>query len=153
VAHFGRLGMTLRFCLAFALGLSFSSALWSGDAKDSGYIQGTWLPSSAELGGNKFPEEVRKSIKLVVKDGKYTVTVGMAPDHGTIKLDPSAKPKAIDITGTEGPNKGKTIRAIYELDGDTSRVCYDLGGKSRPTQFKSAAGTQLFLVTYKREKR
>jgi len=37
-------------------------------------------------------------------------------------------------------------------DGDTLRVCYDLSGKSRPTEFKTKEVTQLFLVTYKREK-
>ena len=73
-------------------------------------------------------------------------------DQGTIKLNASAKPKALDITGTEGPNKGKTIPAIYERKGDTLRVCYDLSGRKRPTEFKTEAGTQLFLVEYKRQK-
>ena len=144
--------MTLRHCMALALVLSFSSAAWSKDAKDEDAVQGTWLASTAELGGQKFPDEVRKSIKLVIKDGKYTVTVGDRPDKGTTKMDSSAKPKTIDITGTDGPNKGKTMLAIYELNGDTLRVCYDLSGKSRPTEFKTTAGTQLFLVTYDREK-
>src|SRR4051794_40819519 len=35
----------------------------------------------------------------------------------------------MDITGTSGPNKGKTILAIYEQKGDTLRICYDLSGK------------------------
>jgi uncharacterized protein (TIGR03067 family) len=115
-------------------------------------MQGTWVPASAELGGKMFPDELRKSIKLVVKDDTYTVTIGKTVDQGTVKLKPTAKPKELDITGTDGPNKGKTILAIYELDGDTLRVCYDLGGKNRPTAFESKEGTQLFLVTYKREK-
>jgi uncharacterized protein (TIGR03067 family) len=115
-------------------------------------IEGTWLPSAAELGGKAFPDEVRKTIKLVVKGDRYTVTAGKQIDQGTVKLNPKAKPKTLDITGTEGPNKGKTILAIYEQDGDTLRVCYDLSGKSRPTEFKTTADTQLFLVTYKREK-
>jgi uncharacterized protein (TIGR03067 family) len=145
--------MLLKLFLAPVLVLSFSSAAWSADARDGDAIQGTWLPSAAELAGEKFPDEVRKSIKLVVKDGKYTVTVGKEVDQGTVKLNPSAKPKALDITGTDGPNKGKTILTIYELDGDTLRVCYDLSGKSRPTEFNTKADTQLFLVTYKRENR
>jgi uncharacterized protein (TIGR03067 family) len=91
-------------------------------------------------------------MKLVVKGDRYTVTVGKKVDKGTVKLKPSAKPKEMDITGTDGPNKGKTIRAIYERDGDMLRVCYDLGGKKRPTEFKTRRGTQLFLVTYKRRK-
>ena len=144
--------MLLKLIVVSALALTFSLAAWSGDAKDGDAIQGTWLPSTAELGGKMFPDEVRKTIKLVVKDDKYTVTVGKSVDQGTVKLNPSAKPKEMDITGIDGPNKGKTILAIYERDGDTLRVCYDLSGKSRPTEFKTGEGTQLFLVTYKREK-
>ena len=41
------------------------------------------------------------------------------------------------ITGTEGPNHGRTFPAIYELKGDTLRICYDLSGAKRPTEFKS----------------
>jgi uncharacterized protein (TIGR03067 family) len=137
--------------VAFVVALSFSSAVRSDDAKDD-KLDGTWLPTSAELGGQPFPEEVRKTIKLVIKDDKYTVTVGTQADQGTVKRMPSATPKALDITGTEGPNKGKTILAIYELKGDTLRVCYDLSGKKRPTEFKTESGTQLFLVEYKRQK-
>ena len=144
--------MTLMQLLAFAVVLTFSSAAWSGDTNDD-TIDGAWLPTSAELGGQKFSDDVRKTIKLVVKDDKYTVTVGMQVDRGTVKLNPSAKPKALDVTGTDGPNKGKTFPAIYERNGDTLRVCYDLSGKSRPAEFKTAKQTQEYLVTYKRAKR
>ncbi|HJZ59542.1 MAG TPA: TIGR03067 domain-containing protein [Gemmataceae bacterium] len=144
--------MTLMPFVVLTLMLSFSLAARSGDAKDGDAIQGIWLPSAAEFGGKMFPEEVRKTIKLVVEGDKYTVTVGKEVDRGTVKLNPAAKPKELDITGTDGPNKGMTILAIYERDGDTLRVCYDLSGKSRPTEFKTKEGTQLFLVTYKREK-
>lgn len=137
--------------VAFALGLSFSSASWGGDARDD-TLQGTWLPSSAEFGGQAFPDEARKSIQLVVKDDTYTVTVGKVVDRGTIKRMPSASPKAMDIIGTDGPNKGKTVLAIYERKGDTLRVCYDISGKKRPTEFKTEAGGQLFLVEYKKQK-
>ena len=144
--------MTRKPFLALALILACSSAARSADGKDD-TIDGTWLASAAELGGKAFPDEVRKSIKLVIKGDQYTVTVGTMPDRGTCKRNPSAKPKALDITGTDGPNKGKTILAIYERDGDTLRVCYDLSGKARPTEFRTKEGTRLFLVTYKREER
>ena len=144
--------MLLRPFVLLTFVLALSSVARSDDAKTA-TIEGTWLPSSAELAEKKFPDEVRKSIKLVVAGDKYTVTVGDKIDKGTVKLDPKAKPKALDITWTEGPNKGKTIRCIYERDGDTLRICYDLSGKGRPKAFETKAGTQLFLVTYKREKR
>ncbi len=132
--------------------LSLCLVASGGDAKDGDTVQGTWVPSTAELGGKRFPDKVLKTIKLVVKDDKYTVTVGKAIDEGTVKLNPKAKPKEMNIIGTNGPNKGKTILAIYERDGDTLRICYDLSGKGRPSEFKTKEGTQLFLVTYKREK-
>jgi uncharacterized protein (TIGR03067 family) len=144
--------MLLKPFVVLTLVLLFALSARSGGAKDGDSIQGTWLPSTAELGGKMFPDDVRKTIKLVVKDDKYMVTVGKVVDQGTVKVNPSAKPKELDITGTDGPNKGKTFLAIYERDGDTLRVCYDLSGKSRPTEFKTREGTQLFLVTYKREK-
>lgn len=145
--------MLVKLFASFVLLLAFAVVVRSDDAKKDGEpFQGTWLPTAAELGGTPFPEEVRKSIKLVVKGDQYTVTVGKEVDQGTVKRNPSAKPKELDITGTDGPNKGKTYLAIYEHDGDTMRVCYDLSGKARPTEFKSTEGTLLFLVTYKREK-
>ena len=143
--------MPLKLFVACVLVVSCSSAAWGGDAKDD-TLEGAWLPSVAELAGKPFPDEVRKTIRLEIKGDQYTVTVGTVPDRGTCKRNPSAKPKALDITGTEGPNKGKTILAIYERNGDTLRVCYDLSGKSRPGEFKTAAGTPLFLVEYKRQK-
>ncbi|HEY7090299.1 MAG TPA: TIGR03067 domain-containing protein [Tepidisphaeraceae bacterium] len=130
--------------LAFVVSLSL--------AADGDKIDGTWLPAKAELAGKPWPEEVRKVTKLVVKGEDYLVTVGNSPDKGTIKLNPAAKPKEMDLTGVEGPNKGKTFLCIYEQNGDTLRICYDLSGKARPTEFKTTEGTQLFLVTYERAK-
>lgn len=143
--------MMLKQVVAFALVISAVSAAWGDESKEES-LDGVWLPSSAELGGTKFPEKVRRSIKLEIKGEQYTVTVGTMPDRGTCKKNPSAKPKTLDIIGVEGPNKGKTILAIYERDGDTLRVCYELSGKGRPSEFKSTEGSQLFLVEYKREK-
>ena len=57
----------------------------------------------------------------------------------------------MDVIGTDGPNKGKTFLAIYELEGDMLRICYDLAGKTRPTAFATEQGTKLFLVRYRRK--
>jgi uncharacterized protein (TIGR03067 family) len=144
--------MHLNHFAGSALVLSLALLAGSASAADDDDIQGTWLPETAELGGKMFPDEIRKTIKLTIKDNKYKVEIGKITDEGTCKLKATAKPKELDITGTDGPNKGKTIPAIYELNGDTLRVCYDLSGKDRPTEFKTKEGTQHFLVTYKRQK-
>ena len=78
-------GMNRRMMLAVSMMvLSLSSIARSQDddkaKKDRTDMQGTWVPSAAELDGEKLPDEAIKSIKLVVKDDKYTVTVGDAVD-------------------------------------------------------------------------
>jgi uncharacterized protein (TIGR03067 family) len=105
------------------------------------------------MGDFKFDENMLKSMKLVIEGNKYTVTFADSVDKGTTKVDATAKPKTMDIMGTEGANKGKTMLAIYEDNGDTMRVCYDLTGKMRPTEFKTTADKPFFLVTWKREKK
>jgi uncharacterized protein (TIGR03067 family) len=143
--------MTRTFCLcfAFALTLAAGAADAPGDAES---IKGTWTPAKAELAGNPMPDTLLKTIILKLDHGNYDVSVAGHPDKGTYTLEPSSKPKAITIKGTEGPNKGKTIPAIYELKGDSLRICYDLSGATRPAKFKTVPGTQLYLVTYERKK-
>jgi uncharacterized protein (TIGR03067 family) len=141
-------------CVAVTLVLgALLSAPARGDEKaELKKMEGTWLPTAVELGGQKWSEEQMKVIKLVIADGKYTVTVSGKDDKGTLKIDPSAKPATMDIVGTDGPNMGKTFPAIYELSGDTLKICYGLDVKNRPSKFETTPQTALFLVTYKRQK-
>jgi uncharacterized protein (TIGR03067 family) len=135
-----------------ALFLVFPCVARCDDAKkDEPKVDGTWLATKAEMSGKKLPKQVVEKLKLTLKDGKYDV-VAESPDHGTVTYDNDAKPKAMDIKGVEGPNKGKTFLAIYELKDDKLTICYDLSGESRPTEFKTEPKTKLFLVTYERKK-
>jgi uncharacterized protein (TIGR03067 family) len=136
-------------CLGLVAVLTAFAADTPGDAKA---LEGTWKPVKAELAGQPMSEDVVKSISLKLADGNYEVLVGDKPDKGSYTIDPATKPKSMTITGTEGPNHGKTFPCIYELNGDTLRICYDLSGAKRPTEFKSIAGTKLYLVTYVRKK-
>src|SRR5262249_40196549 len=72
---------------------------------------------------------------------------------GRQRLDPSRSPKAIDVTVTEGLNKGAVMLGIYEIDGDTLKVCFDEEGEKRPTEFKSAPGSQTFVNVHQRVKK
>jgi uncharacterized protein (TIGR03067 family) len=119
-------------------------------------LDGVWKPAQAVLGGQPMPPTVLASITLSLRGENYEVVVmtekGRSPDTGRVQFDETAKPKGMTITGVEGPNAGKSFPAIYELEGDTLRICYDLSGAKRPEDFKSPAGTKLYLVTYRRAK-
>jgi len=138
-------------CTSLALA-AFMVAGAPGSNDDAKAVQGKWKPATAELAGQPMTEAVLKTISLKLDNGKYEVFVGGNPDRGTYTLDATSKPKGMTITGTEGPNRGKTFPAIYELKNDTLRICYDLSGTKRPTEFKSFAGTKLYFVTYNRLK-
>ena len=138
----------LCICLTIAASLTAFAADPPDDAKA---VQGNWTPVKAELGGQPMADAVLKSISLKLENGKYDVSVGGNPDKGTYTLDSTSKAKSMTVTGTDGVNRGKTFPAIYELKGDTLRICYDLSGAKRPTEFKSTAGTKLYLVTYNRK--
>jgi len=143
---------TLKRLVFTGLAVLVMLAARAADTQDSKSIQGAWTPLKAELGGQPFPPAVLKTISLKLHNGKYDVSVAGEPDRGTYTIDPSTKPKSMSVTGTDGPNKGKTFPAIYELDGDTLKICYDLSGKQRPADFKTTEGTRLYLVTYQRRK-
>ena len=143
----------MKNILYIGLTVVASLSAFGADAPDDAKaVQGNWKPAKAELAGQPMTDDVLKSISLKLDHGKYEVFVGGNPDKGTYTVDSSSKPKSMTITGTEGPNHGKTFPAIYELNGDMLRICYDLSGAKRPTEFKSIAGTQLYLVTYIRKK-
>jgi uncharacterized protein (TIGR03067 family) len=122
----------------------------SGDAKK---LQGSWVLASGRDDGKKLDEEALKGARLTVEGDRHTVREGDATYKGTHKLDPAAKPKTIDITDTEGPFRGKTVLGIYELDGDTFKICYAPPERDRPRDFSAPAGSGHHCHVWKRAKK
>lgn len=113
-------------------------------------LDGTWIPVAAELDGQPLAAESLRNMKLFLVGNKYVARVGIVTDQGEVKLGSGTKPGTMDITGTGGPNEGKTIRAIYELSGDRLTVCYALDGRARPQDFRTSTDSHQYLVTYQR---
>jgi uncharacterized protein (TIGR03067 family) len=68
-------------------------------------------------------------------------------------LNPSAKPKAIDLEG--GGADGGVAEGIYKLDGDELSICVISGmrnGKAapRPTEFKASNDRKYALFVLKK---
>src|SRR6185503_1057496 len=102
----------------FVIGLAIAMLMGSaaGALDDTKAIQGMWSPVKAELAGQPMTEALLKTINLKLENGKYEVFVGGTPDKGTYTIDSTTAPKSMTVTGTEGPNRGKTFPAIYELN-------------------------------------
>ena len=130
--------------------LFFSRNAYADDLKA---MEGTWKVDSAEAGGKPVESEELRAVVLKITGDRYEVKIKDKLDAGTLKLDEKQTPKTLDATDTEGLDAGKIVKAIYELTGDTMRVCYSLDGGERPTELGTKEGSPWLLVTYKREKK
>jgi len=115
-------------------------------------LQGTWSVSSLEIEGAKMGENVFAGSKIVVDGNKFTTISMGATYKGIFKIDVASKPKTLDLMFDEGPEKGNTSLGIYELDGDSWKLCLCVGSKVRPKEFVTKAGSGHALETLKRDK-
>ena len=115
-------------------------------------LDGTWVPVSAEVSGRRLPVGELRVAQLVIESETYRIVDRGANvvDQGELKLDEAAIPLALDIIGLEGPNAGKRMCAIIELDGDRLCVCYDLEREQRPLTMRATGDQLLLLITYAR---
>jgi uncharacterized protein (TIGR03067 family) len=144
----------MKIQLLFALaGLLMAADTPTDDAKkDLDKWQGTWVATSGETSGKAFDDATVKSIKFVITGDKYTFAINNENEEGTIKLDSSKSPKAFDVQITEGSSKGKSQQGIYQLEGDTLKICFAGPGKERPTEMSTKEGSDLGMIAFKKER-
>ena len=78
---------------------------------------------------------------------RYTVQLPGFDFEFAYKLDPTKKPKAIDLEFTSTPDRkgiGMKFQGIYALDGDDLRICYD--AEKRPTEFTGKGKSTLVVL-------
>jgi uncharacterized protein (TIGR03067 family) len=121
--------------------------------KDLARLAGVWSFALVEVDGNKQPDVPFATNKMILtKEGNYAVVQGLRVTRGTLKLNPATDPKHYDPTIATGRLKGLTVPGIYELDGDTLRLCFPLRSKGRPAVLASKPGSGLLFQVFKREK-
>ncbi len=131
--------------LAVVATVSIASAQNPSDA-----IKGIWAAESTSFNGVKIPNDPTAGAHLTAYDGsQFVVRKGLTiVEEGSYTVDPSKKPKAIDLTITKGPDAGMRQLGIYEVTGDTLRVCLaEPGSTKRPKSFNATSGHLLVQNT------
>ena len=143
------LGMMVGFVVAASvIGAGPAQENKSGE-DDAKKLQGTWSVVAFEQNGKKLSNDEVKIMKVVIEGSTLTIHDGkLMKAEAKFKLDPSKKPKQVDLT------MGKDdLFGIYELNGDNFRMC--TRDDKRPTEFtpkpKGTPATTTLLVL-KRQK-
>jgi uncharacterized protein (TIGR03067 family) len=149
-----------QVCILVAVGALLCTALTgcggAGDseeqaiAEDLKQLAGTWIPTQAEVNGSVASPKDLRQMKVVLAGEKWTLHLEGKTAEATFKIDPTKKPKTIDLRPTTA--KGQVMVGIYELNVDTLTICLPepSTGKKRPTEFSGKGGQS--LTTYEREK-
>ena len=109
-------------------------------------LKGEWVVESSTISGKEFPPG--KGGRVVFSGDKMTVSpAGVGKSRvDTFKIDVSKTPHEMDYL-REKENAGfATPKLIFELDGDTLKICQ---GRERPKEFTD---NKQLLMVLKRKK-
>ena len=121
--------------------------------KEMAKLQGAWsLVSMESEGHSRDPEEIQGWGSVYEGDRLTLKANGEVRRRGIVTIDTTRKPKAINTWDLDGPFEDQTVPGIYELDGDTLKLCFARPGTKRPTEFTTKSGTGFVFVVYKRLK-
>jgi uncharacterized protein (TIGR03067 family) len=114
-------------------------------------LQGAWIATKAERDGKAADDVAGHRLSFAGNRFQIQSKDGKPLYAGTVRVDPSAKPAAIDFEHTEGDLKGKLWKGIYRLDGDTLTTCDNAPNleERRPTAFEAKSGSGYVLITFK----
>jgi uncharacterized protein (TIGR03067 family) len=103
------------------------------------------------MGGQNKPSSGLTQARIVIS-GRHFTTSGMGATYeGTLELNTTKTPKALDLIFSSGPEAGTRSLGIYELDGDSWKLCLTTTAAPRPTKFATEPGSGNALETLTRE--
>jgi uncharacterized protein (TIGR03067 family) len=112
-------------------------------------LEGYYSVTVLEKAGMTAPKELVESVKVSIKGDEITIKVMGQDKKAKIKADNSKTPNTIDISPSEGPEKGKTFPGIYKIEKDEVTIVFTEKGE-RPKELKAEG--EAMLMKLKRDK-
>jgi len=130
-----------------------------GGAEGTASIEGTWVITGLEFGGEPMPDE------FLTKEAEADRTITITPDKmikkkngkddtNSYTVDRTSTPHHIDMTVTRMNGQDGKMYGIYKLEGDTLTICGTESDKAedRPKEFKTAKGEPVAIMKLTRKK-
>jgi uncharacterized protein (TIGR03067 family) len=142
--------------LAGLLGLLLCAAtvVAGGDGKKAlEQWQGNWQIEELTVNGKLAPKDKIENTRVVIEGNKMMLKApnGEVARAFEIKLDPGKEPHVITTKALQGDFKDKMQTGIYDLKGDTLRICISNRPEGeQPTEFSSKEGSNHVLLLLKK---
>lgn len=110
------------------------------------------MPVAASVGASELEVADLRVRYLLLEAGTYRIIdrSNQVVDGGHYHVNEACTPPTMDIVGNRGPNAGRSMLAVFELNGDVLVVSYDLEGQVRPASVTPAKDQPVLLITYSR---
>ncbi|CAN5361370.1 hypothetical protein BH10PLA2_BH10PLA2_37080 [soil metagenome] len=120
--------------------------------KDLQKMQGEWAAVEVVREGNPLERDAAQAYFRTVKDETYIMArFRKVVGKGTFNIDATKSPRHIDAT--PAPPNTKTLKGIYEWDGDKLKIIFGPPDGERPTDFKTEPGSPNSYTLWERESR
>jgi uncharacterized protein (TIGR03067 family) len=107
-------------------------------------FQGAWVVVASESPVRRRDESVGDTLRFNGDRFRLESHEGTVM-AGAFRVNPTARPRQLDLFVTEGMYRDRAMRGIYALQRDTLKICVDVEG--RPSEFAPRADVVRLLVT------
>ncbi|MCE9565163.1 MAG: TIGR03067 domain-containing protein [Planctomycetes bacterium] len=142
-----------RFTVAGGLMMLAFAGVALADDKALKELEGAYTVIGLEKGGKPAPKEIMDTLKVSIKGEVFVITIGTDEKKAKIKVDASKTPNTIDISPTDGPEKGMTFPGIYKIEKGEVTIVFHEKGTERPKEFKSEGEGMLMKLKKTEEKK
>jgi uncharacterized protein (TIGR03067 family) len=118
---------------------------------DPAQWQGTWTMISCIWNG----EPQSGDVQWIVDGDHYNIRLDRETGADPYSFTLDARQKRIDVFHHDTPKGtfGGKFKGIYEVKGDSLKVCYDLTGEQYPKSFEAGSGSRQAVYQFQRERR
>ena len=112
----------------------------------AGVLDGVWLPEKCEYQGkDELEPKLKDALRLSIEKGEHKLYFLTDPSKmigqrlSTAVLTVDEKKGTFELAMNDGQRKGEKVHGIFEITGDTLKLCYGPSTEDRPTTFAAKA--------------